>query len=182
MNRSVKLTLVFAAMMLASAPSAFCKTKEPGVREKVRINTPHHHVWKILTNADKFNASIQTEKKNEAIVEQRFKTLPIYGTAITTLKVTAVPRTSITYEMLNSNKLKAMSGGWKLTPLNENTTDVELYSYVDPGLPVPQMVVNHFVRRKVKGRLKKTKLLAESSYKQQKANEKPAHLKTAEKP
>ncbi|MBX9691476.1 MAG: hypothetical protein K2Z81_03765, partial [Cyanobacteria bacterium] len=68
-----------------------------------------------------------------------------------------------------SNKLKDMSGGWTLKPAGADKTTLILDSYVDPGLPVPRFIIDHFVRMKVKGRLKRTKKLAEELYTSSKA-------------
>ncbi len=162
MSSRTRVLVPLLAILLSVPPCAWAKAK--GVQESVVVNAPQNQVWNTITNANRFDASISEEKTNEAIVEQEFKSLPVFGTCHTTMRVTAVPRTSINYKMIKSNRLKDMAGGWTLKATGPEKTKLTLESYVDPGLPVPRFIIDHFVRMKVKGRLKKTKKLAEELY------------------
>jgi hypothetical protein len=70
--------------------------------------------------------------------------------------------------MIRSNCLKAFTGNWLLTPITDKETKVEMHTFVDCGLPLPQILVNQFIAGKMRKRLQKVKKLAESA-----ANEPP---------
>jgi len=172
----VMAAAVFA--LLSSGLPAIAKSlKHEGVTDSIVVSAPREAVWKAVTSADKFKASIKSTDEHTAIVEQTFDKIPFLGTVKTVEKVTVKPKESVSYVMIESNKFKAMSGCWLLTSVDDKTTKLQLTSYVDPGLPVPRFLINHFVKGKVEARLEKTKKIAEDIY----ANQTKS-VSTSEKP
>lgn len=83
-----------------------------------------------------------------------------------TFKVTTLPQQKLHFTMIRSNCLKAFSGSWLLTPLTDKETKVEMHTFVETNLPIPQILVNQFVAGKMRKRLQKIKKLAESAAKE----------------
>lgn len=161
MNKNLSLLIAVVVALVCALPG-HAKGKRDPVSDNIAIDAPASAVWKAVTSADKFDASVSSSEGNEAVVEQAFEKIPFYGTVKTTLKVTVKPGEVLSYEMIKSDKLKEMSGSWVLTPINKNKTHLKLTSSVDPGLPVPRFLINHFIKGKVHSRLEKTRKLAES--------------------
>jgi hypothetical protein len=136
---------------------------EKGVTAKISIKAPLAKVWEVCGDSKNFDSKIQSSTADGAIVEQRFGHIPILGETTATVKATTVPMQRLEYRMIRSDRLKALSGTWILTPINANSTNLQISSYVDPGLPVPRFLINRFVLGKVRSRLQKIKRLAESS-------------------
>lgn len=132
-----------------------------GVSGSTVINAPRENVWKILTTVGNFDDKLQSRSGNEAVVEQKFKALPLLSAITIVLKAKVTPEERIEFDMIRCDRLKAFSGAYDLFDTDRERTKVSLFMYVDPGLPVPRFLVNKFIEGKVKSRLRRLKNLVE---------------------
>ena len=158
----LKRTIV-AMLLVTALPLAPVCAREHGVTESVLIHASQDAVWEAVRDTKHFDNKIESHVPNEAVVEQRFRSLPLIGETTATIQVTTIPKKSIDYHLIHSNHLKALRGSWLLTPISPSETKLQLSSYVVPGLPVPRFLINNFVAMKVRGRLHKVKVLAEAA-------------------
>lgn len=139
------------------------------VKAKILIRATPHIVWETVheerkKDPDLAYSKILTEGKNQATLEQKFCLIPLIGTATCVMKNTEVPYERIDYNMISSDRFKAMEGSWVLSPGAEpNTTYLELSSYCDIGLPVPRPMVDGATGKKLQRRLHNVKLMAENT-------------------
>lgn len=147
-------------------PAALAESQR-GVSGHVIVNADSKAVWKTLSTMGNFDDKLQSVNGNEAVVEQKFKSLPLLGVATVLLRANVKPMERIDFQMIKSDKLKDFSGSWSISPLDDRRTKLNLTMNVDPGLPVPRFLVNKFIAGKVRSRLKKVKVLAESSVRKQ---------------
>lgn len=131
------------------------------VSSSLVVNAPKDDVWKILTTMGHFDDKMHSQNGNEAIVEQKFKSLPMLSAITVVMKATVTPTERIDFEMTKADHLKDFEGTWTVASIDEKKTKVGLSMFVDPGLPVPRFLVNKFIEGKVKSRLRKVKQLAE---------------------
>ncbi len=138
-----------------------------GVHEEIVINAPPSVVWRCMEKQRTFDpdsTSVVKSSKNGVIyVEQKFSfPCPPFGSAECTLKLTEVVNHRVDFKLLESDDLKAMEGSWVLTSSeNGKTSKLELYSYVEPYLMIPQFICNALGSRKAKKNLNAVKRLAE---------------------
>ncbi|MBZ0187197.1 MAG: hypothetical protein K8F91_13195 [Candidatus Obscuribacterales bacterium] len=161
------LSLIFLTLAVLTVSAPVCaKDGFKGVQSDILINAPRAHVWKIVIDKENFAFAFKKkdDRTNEAIIEQDFPSIPLMGQVKTVLKIKVKENEKLDYDLIESNQIKAFSGGWLLTSVNESTTKLHISSYVDPGLPVPRFLVNAFLKGRVNKRLKKAKRLAEASY------------------
>ena len=158
------IALAFIAVVGLLAPTQAAYAGGNDITETMSVKAPVDVVWKAITSADQFNAQVKSTKDDEAIVEQSFYKIPFYGEVTAVLKVRAKPNEVLSYDLVEAKMIRAFSGSWVLTAIDKNTTRLKLTSNVDPGLPIPRFLVNQFIRGKVKGRLKKSQVLAEEMY------------------
>jgi hypothetical protein len=169
------LCMVCSIMLLVlSCPPVFAENPR-GVSGRVLIDAPPQKVWTVLTATGNFNDKLQSVNGDEAIVEQKFGTLPLMGSETVVVKAKVKNMDRIDFEMIKSDHFKAFSGAWSIAPAGSDKTHLNLKMDVDPGLPVPRVLVNMFVSGKVKSRLKKVKALAEESNRKQSADRHEAH-------
>jgi hypothetical protein len=160
---STRHNIIASLALLAIASNVPAMAAEKGVTASVIIQAPQNTVWESIRDTKHFDNKIESHVPNEATVEQRFRIIPLLGETTAVLKVKTVPKTRIEFKLIHSDHLKALSGSWLLTPISATQTQLQLYSYVDPGLPIPRALINHFVAGKVKSRLAKVKALAEAA-------------------
>jgi hypothetical protein len=80
------------------------------------------------------------------------------------MKNVEVPLERIDYNMVTSDRFKALEGSWVLSPGKEpNETYLELSSYVDMGLPIPRGMVEGVTGKKLQRRLSNVKAMAEAT-------------------
>lgn len=132
-----------------------------GVSGSTVINAPRENVWKVLTTVGNFDDKLQSRNGNEAVVEQKFKALPLLSAITIVVKAKVTPEERIQFDMIRCDRLKAFSGAYDLCDADKEKTKVNLVMYVDPGLPVPRFLVNKFIEGKVKSRLRRLKNLVE---------------------
>lgn len=166
------LLLMSVGLILGMAPVAApldATAKEiKGVHSSIEIDAPPSVVWEAVADQRKTDPDIEYSKVlsrtgNVVVVEQKFGKLPMLGSAVVTFRSDEVPHKRIDYKMLKSDKFKHMSGSWILTPIDKDTTKLELTNFVDAGVPMSQFIVNQVTKGKVKARLSNVKLIAESA-------------------
>lgn len=135
-------------------------------RASMLIKAPPEVVWSAILDvpdSDDMAYSKQLERKgNVAIIEEKYVKLPIIGDAIAVIKQTEDPYKRIDFELVRSDKFKAMEGSWILTPAdNGKHTMVELTSYTDAGVPIPRFIIDITTKQRVKGRLQEVQAFVE---------------------
>lgn len=125
-------------------------------------------VWSAILDvpdSDDMAYSKQLERKgNVAIIEEKYVKLPIIGEAIAVIKQTEDPYKRIDFELVRSDKFKAMEGSWTLTPMdNGKHTMVELTSYTDAGVPIPRFIIDITTKQRVKSRLLEVQTFVEKA-------------------
>lgn len=80
---------------------------------------------------------ILSHNPHEATIEEIFDGLPIVGQATCVYKEQYSPPNRIDFHMIESDKLKAFDGWWKITRISPGVSEVELATGVDTGLRIP---------------------------------------------
>jgi len=176
-NQSISLILLLLLTSTMSAVWAHDKTSQKGVSASVIIHASQDNVWTAICDTKSFEENIKSVKGNEAIVEQKLGSLPIFGSTHVLVRTRVFPQSRIEYDLLESNHLKELNGAWILTPINKERTKLELTSYCDPGLPVPRFLVNAYTQGRCKNRLRRVKALAETVHKQTRKTETASNTK-----
>lgn len=156
---------VFCALMLMAfscVQTVYSAEGPRGVSGSTIVNAPKETVWKTLTTVGNFDDKLISENGNEAIVEQKFKSLPMLSAIVIIVKAKVTPQEHIDFEMVKSERMKAFAGRYTLSAVDPKHTKVHLTMYIDPGLPVPRFLVNRFIEGKVRSRLKRIKTLIET--------------------
>lgn len=104
-----------------------------------------------------------SHNQHESLIEETFDGLPVVGKAKCIYKETYAP-TRVDFHMVESDKLKAFDGWWRLTPISSTVTEVELATGVDTGLHVPfaRQITNASTMREIKQQLVDVKKSAET--------------------
>ncbi len=153
--------MISAIALSCWAPHCAAQAGKGGVSSSTVINAPKEAIWGVLSIGGHFDDNIQSITGNEARAEQKFRYIPFLGTLTILVKATAIPMEQIEFNMMQSDKMKAFSGQWRIVPIDDCHTRLHLIMNVDPGLPVPKFLINQFILGKVKSRLKKIKTLVE---------------------
>lgn len=151
---------------IASATKHTTKPKAHHAKASLLIKATPEMVWHAILDvpdSEDMAYSKQLERKgNVAIIEEKYVKLPIIGDAIAVIKQTEDPFKRIDFELVRSDKFKAMEGSWVLTPVdNGKHTMVELSSYTDTGVPIPRFIVDITTKQRVKGRLQEVQTAVE---------------------
>jgi hypothetical protein len=139
------------------------------LKAKILIKANPHVVWETVheerrKDPDLAYSKVLSEGKNHATLEQKFALIPVIGTATCVMKNQEVPFERIDYEMVSSDRFKAMEGSWVLTPgADPNSTYLELSTYCDIGIPVPRPMIEGVTAKKLQRRLGHVKEMAEST-------------------
>lgn len=142
---------------------------KPRVKASITIKAPPEVVWDAVHEQRKSDPELAYSKVlkqgvNEAVLEQKFMVIPVIGSAVCTMNTQEVPNRRIDYQMIKSDRFKAMEGSWVLTPSADGkTTTLELSSHIDLGLPVPRAMMNGVTHKKLERRLAHVRELAEKS-------------------
>lgn len=163
----VSLFLLGLTGSLLSASPALASHEHKPVVSSIVINAPRPVVWKTITDDQKFDFTFKKREadSNEAIIEEKFPSIPFMGTVSMLIKIKIKENEILKYDLIKSEHVKAFSGDWKLSTVGENKTNFKISSYVDAGLPVPRFLVNAFLKGRINKRLRKAKTLAEASFK-----------------
>jgi hypothetical protein len=139
-------------------------------KARILINASPHVVWDTVHEERKrdpdlsYSKILSQESETQATLEQKFALIPIIGTAVCVMKNVEVPFERIDYNMVRSDRFKALEGSWVLVPGSEpNETYLELSSYVDMGLPIPRGMVDGVTAKKLQRRLANVKTMAEAA-------------------
>jgi len=136
------LALTFSTFVW-SASNLRAETHKPmtGVTSECLIKATPEEVFeaiKTYRRADAAKRTVLEEKKNKAIIKEKFPAVPVLGDVSCTYEETEVPYTRIDFQLINSDKLKVFEGNWQLSPVNDGKqTLVRLTSYVDSDVNVP---------------------------------------------
>lgn len=155
---------------LAEAPAQRnLNSGKPRVKASITIKASPEVVWDAVHEQRKTDPELAYSKVlrqgvNEATLEQKFMVIPVIGSAVCTMNTQEVPNRRIDYQMIKSDRFKAMEGSWVLTPSADGkSTTLELSSHVDLGLPVPRGMMNGVTQKKLERRLAHVRELAEKS-------------------
>lgn len=108
-----------------------------------------------------YNKVISRPGPFEMILEQKYRHVPFFGTAVCRLKNVELPGQRIDYSLEYSDHLKALEGSWVLTVTGASSTKLELSSFCDAGFPIPKMLYEPFALVQLQKRLALVKRLAE---------------------
>ena len=139
------------------------------VKASIVIKAPAEVVWDAVHEQRKTDPELAYSKVlkqgvNESTLEQKFTVIPMIGSAVCVMNTQEVPNRRIDYQMVKSDKFKAMEGSWVLIPSPDGkSTTLELSSHVDLGLPVPRSMMNGVTQKKLERRLSHVRELAEKS-------------------
>lgn len=156
----IRLLLALASVFLFAITPVFADATK-GVTGSMIVAGSRDKVWEVLTATGHFDDTLHSVHGNEAIVTQKFKSLPFFGVTTVKVKATVQPKDRIDFRMIESDRLKAMEGNWQIHSIDKGKMRVQLTMYVDPGLPVPRFLVNQFIAGKVRHRLRTVKNLVE---------------------
>lgn len=122
------------------------------------IDAIHH-----LRQDEPLGVKMLSHSGHESTIEETFEGLPIVGRAKCVYKEEYSPH-RVDFHMVESDKLKAFDGWWKLTPISTDITEVELATGVDTGLRVPfaRQITNASTLRSIHKQLEDMKRSAES--------------------
>ncbi len=100
---------------------------------------------------------------NIKLLEQKFVNVPIFGSVIAITRQVEEPDHRIAYSLVRSDKFKALSGSWDLSPLSDGKrTMLTLRSNLNIGIPFSSHVMKATAQKKIEGRLQGIKQLAET--------------------
>ena len=142
------------------------------VISSVRISASPEIVWKAIHDERSHDPDIayskvlSKETENETLIEQKFQVVPILGTAVCKMKNIEIPFKRIDYWLVGSDHFKALEGSWILTPEAGNSTNLELSSFIDMGIPipVPKIFAEKMARARIEKRLANVKRAAEKDH------------------
>jgi hypothetical protein len=139
------------------------------IKAKILIDAPVHVVWSTVHDQRKLDTDLAYSKivedrgNHNYLIEQKFLSLPLIGTAICVMDDYEIPNKQISYKLVRSDRFKAMEGSWVLSPQG-NQTILELSSYVDMGIPCPRMIVDASTAKRLERRLNNVKRFAEEAH------------------
>ena len=135
---------------------------------RIQIDAPANLVWDAirenrLGDPDVLYSKFTQVSESERILEQRYVSLPLFGSTTCFLKLNEELNRSIDYSLIKSDRLSEFEGTWVLTPIDNNrSTLLELTNHLKLNLPVPQRLIDAFAGPKLKTRVLFVKNLAES--------------------
>ena len=141
------------------------------VKAKILIKASPSVVWETVHEERKRDPDLEYSKvlshdpqTNQAMLEQKFALIPIVGTATCVMKNIEVINERIDYNMVSSDRFKALEGSWVLTPgADANETYLELSTYCDLGLPIPRGMIEGATGKKLQRRLANVRNMAEAT-------------------
>jgi hypothetical protein len=102
-----------------TSPSIKTQVHGKEVTASILVDAPQETVFEEIrkerTNGPGMRKLISSEERH-AVVEQRFRRLPILGTAVCTYEEFEQPYSRIDIKMLKSDKFKRFEGYWLLSP------------------------------------------------------------------
>lgn len=155
----------------SSGAPAHTAKKPNWVSAKITIKAPPEEVWRTI-HEERFKDPdlsyakiVEHTSPNEMKLEEKFCFIPVIGSSVCLMNHKEVPNQRIDYTLISSDRFKAMEGSWILTPSSDGrSTNLELTSFLDLGLPVPRSFMNAVTSKKMNKRLTNIKLLAETAH------------------
>lgn len=139
----------------------------PEVKLSILVKAKPQMVWEAIQHerkADAEHRKLLSYDGKEAVLEEKFLSLPIVGGASCVYMESEVPIQRIDYSLVRSDRFNTFQGSWVLTPAKDgNYTIVELSNALDPGIRVPfwQEITKVAATRHVKKRLDEVASYAE---------------------
>ncbi len=133
----------------------------------VVIKAPVSLVWRAVhvertRNPEVEYSKVLSRSGNTSTIEQKFTNIPILGAVIAVTRQVEELNKRIDYELVQSDKFKAMEGSWEFSPVNGGKdTMLKLSSHVDVGVPFSGMFIKNATHKKIKLRLANVKSIAE---------------------
>lgn len=134
----------------------------------ILIKAPLKIVWRAVhaertQNPDVSYSRIIEERGNTKTIEQKFINIPILGSVMATTRQVEDPSMRrIDYELVKSDKFKALDGSWELTPMEGGrSTMLRLSSHLDVGVPFSGFFIKSATQKKLEKRIANVKQLAE---------------------
>lgn len=137
------------------------------------INAPPNLVWEAIRENRSSDPDVQYSKftainESERMLEQKYTSLPIFGSTTCTLKLEEELHKRIDYNLVSSDRLSEFEGSWVLSPTEDmHSTRLELSNHLKLNIPVPQRIIDAFAAPKMKTRVIWVKNLAENKNKMQ---------------
>lgn len=162
----MRKTLALAALATLSFSPAWAQ--ENVVSGSITINAPAKAVWDAVhterqNDPDLEYSKVLEQHGNQALIEQKFNSLPVIGAAVCQLIQREVPLERIDYKLVKSDKFKALNGSWVLTPSPDGqSTTLALSSHLDTGMAYSQGVIDLLTKKKIDKRLGNVKRAAEA--------------------
>lgn len=121
---------------------------------RIVLDASPEQIWSVLANPYEFQNGIYSRMKDvQMLVDEPRHSIMRCKIAIGVIvpDIDAVVETD--YQPMErisfrrkEGSLKALDGGWKLTPKDNGKTEVSYWMSIDPGVPVPGWLVNEGVK------------------------------------
>lgn len=148
------------------------ENKREFITARTLIEAPPRIVWEAVHEERQKDPDIEYSKvletgENKCRLEQKFKLIPVFGTAVCEMHNWEVPLQRIDYKLIKSDRFKSMEGSWVLTSKDDGrSTMLELSTHLDLGIPVPGGLMKSVTSKKLTKRLSNVKKVAEQTQKQ----------------
>jgi hypothetical protein len=134
--------LSFLSLLVFVGQPALAKGHKHGVSATITVNASVQQVWQAivsLRSAEPNRRKLVSYENKQAVLEEKFCSLPIIGAAVCTYVECEEPQQKrIDYHLVSSNRFKAFEGAWTLAPsIDGKGTIVHLSSYLETGVRVP---------------------------------------------
>lgn len=162
----MRRTLALAALLALSSLPALAQDNV--VTSSVMINAPAKAVWDAVHTERQNDPDLEYSKVlethgDQSLIEQKFKELPVIGSATCQLIQREVPLQRIDYKLVKSDKFRALNGSWVLTSSPDGrSTTLELSSHLDSGISYSQGMIDLLTKKKIDRRLDNVKRAAEA--------------------
>jgi ribosome-associated toxin RatA of RatAB toxin-antitoxin module len=171
---------LFSLLLAANTLTAALASDTKPVSQSQVIDQPSHVVWlaiQSLRTSDREHRKLVSYTNGEAIIEEKFRSLPIVGDASCKYKECELPPNEIDYSLISSDQFKVFEGRWMLTPLKDGTTMVSLSANFDTGLRIPfwREITKNQTNSSLKRRLKQLSEEADHLASEQASAALPSH-------
>jgi len=121
---------------------------------RIILDANPEQIWSVLANPYEFENGIYSRMKDVQVLEDQPRHSVMrckIAIGIIVPDIDAVvetdywPMQKIAFHR-KEGSLKALDGGWKLTPVDGGKTEVSYWMSIDPGVPVPGWLVNEGVK------------------------------------
>ncbi|MBX9688910.1 MAG: hypothetical protein K2X27_19535 [Candidatus Obscuribacterales bacterium] len=166
----LSLTLVLSASTIYSEVNAGSCSGHKGVSVELTVMAPPEIAFgmvKEMRQEDPSGCKVLSSNDTESLVEETFDGLPIIGKATCVYKETYSPISTVSFNLVRSDKLKAFEGEWTFDPIDDGQhTRVKLRSYIDTGLKIPfaRQITDAASTCEVKEQIADLKKFAESKH------------------